>query len=118
MRRLATLVLLMLAALPLGAADASITLTLSDQYVLAYRTYLADRHPDADANNDGNVSGAEALAWIQSRAQTWLKGDAAKASFWAEENAPETLPQAHQDALTARDAAVAALAIEQAKIAP
>lgn len=98
-------------------ATVSINLTLDDAYVPAFRQYLAANHPAADTNGDGNVTGAEAIAWVQGRCQDMLNTFAIdRAMPWAEANAPESLPRAHQDAITAKTAAEAALRAERVKI--
>lgn len=98
-------------------ATVSISLTLDDAYVPAFRQYLAAQHPAADTNGDENVTGPEAVAWVQSKCQEILDTFAVERAMpWAEENAPESLPQAHQDAIETKAAAEAALRAERVKI--
>lgn len=98
-------------------ATVNITLTLNDAHVPAFRAFLAEQFQEADTNQNGNVSGPEAIAWIQLKCQQLLNTLAVERAMpWAEENAPQLLPQEYQDAITAKESAASALATERQKI--
>jgi hypothetical protein len=112
------LVLFLLSLAPLAAADANVTLTLDNAYLPSFRAYLLAAYPAADTDESGAVSNAEIVAWMEDRAQNMLQTFAQRGVEWAEANDPTTLPAAHRTALTAKQAADAALTTERDKIAP
>lgn len=118
MTRLLVALMALLLTTPAWTADAEITLTLDDSYVPAFRKYLLETYPAADADSNGTLTGAELIAWLNDRAQNMLMTFALRSVEWAEATDPTLLPQAHQDALTAKQAGDAALSTERDKITP
>lgn len=110
------ILLLLFLALPLAAAERSVTLALDDAYIATYRAYLSDRHPEADTDRDGSVSSTEALAWVELQAQSNLEIDTVRAVLWAEQNDPSVLPQDHRSALANKQLADTAIEEQRGKI--
>jgi len=112
------LLILLIAACPLFAADVDVTLKVPDSHIATLGKGLELIFPDADTTGDKLVSNAEALAWIRKKSALSHAVESRRLMLAVEESAPAILPAAHQAALTDLQGALARLEVERAKIAP
>lgn len=73
---------------------------------------------EADTDENGTVSTAEAIAWHSARRQQTFNAFVAKAILDAEQRDPTLLPQAYRNALTALAQAQAALQAQRELLCP
>lgn len=96
------------------------TATIQNNAVGPFRALILAQFPEADTNANGAISNAEALAWLSDvKIQRDLVEFYVVAGVLRAETADRTtLQQAHQNALTALDAAKAAVQEQRELLCP
>jgi hypothetical protein len=109
------LLALVLMAAPLAAADITATATVADEHLPAFRAFLIAAHPEADTDESGAVSNAEAAAWLRRKMVETSRTFTVRAVEWAEANAREILPTTHRERRLALETAQAELETERTR---